>query len=253
MSQGQTLVHVRHGLVGAGRAARLAPARNGRWYRRAVPREDVPRYGPPDALLTPRYAGVKTFARCPLVESPEDVDVAVLGIPFDTATTNRPGARFGPEAIRSASIALRPYNPAQEAQVFGHLSVADLGDVDGDARQRPENGLPDSRASRADRSVRCQNPLPGRRPSRRARRAARARGGARAARPRSPRRTCGRVGRLRRRALLPRLALPQGAGGGLARSGALAPRRHARLRLRTGARRDARPTSASRSSPATSW
>ena len=94
-----------------------------------VPREDAPRYGPPDALTTPRYAGVKTFARCPLVESPEDVDVAVLGIPFDTATTNRPGARFGPEAIRSASIALRPYNPAQDAQVFGQLSVADLGDV----------------------------------------------------------------------------------------------------------------------------
>ena len=88
-----------------------------------------PRYGPPDALVAPRYTGPRTFARCPLVGSPEDVDVAVLGIPFDTATTNRPGARFGPEAIRSASIALRPYNPAQEAQVFGRLSVADLGDV----------------------------------------------------------------------------------------------------------------------------
>jgi agmatinase len=57
------------------------------------------------------------------------VDVAVLGIPFDTGTTNRPGTRFGPEAIRSASIALRPYNPVQGAQVFGSLSVADLGDV----------------------------------------------------------------------------------------------------------------------------
>jgi agmatinase len=88
-----------------------------------------PRYGPPDALTSPRYAGVKTFARCPLVEEPEGVDVAVLGIPFDTATTNRPGARFGPEAIRSASIALRPYNAVQKAQVFGRLSVADLGDV----------------------------------------------------------------------------------------------------------------------------
>jgi agmatinase len=88
-----------------------------------------PRYGPPDALTSPRYAGVKTFARCPLVEDPEGVDVAVLGIPFDTATTNRPGARFGPEAIRSASIALRPYNAVQKAQVFGRLSVADLGDV----------------------------------------------------------------------------------------------------------------------------
>jgi agmatinase len=88
-----------------------------------------PRYGPPDALKAPRYTGPRTFARCPLVDDPEGVDVAVLGIPFDTATTNRPGARFGPEAIRSASIALRPYNPAQEAQVFGRLSVADLGDV----------------------------------------------------------------------------------------------------------------------------
>ena len=87
---------------------------HGRWYRRRVAREDAPRYAPPDALTTPRYAGVKTFGRCPLVETPEDVDVAVLGIPFDTGTTNRAGARFGPEAIRSASIALRPYNPAQE-------------------------------------------------------------------------------------------------------------------------------------------
>jgi agmatinase len=88
-----------------------------------------PRYGPPDALVSPRYAGVKTFARCPHVDDPEGVDVAVLGIPFDTATTNRPGARFGPEAIRSASIALRPYNASQRAQVFGQLSVADLGDA----------------------------------------------------------------------------------------------------------------------------
>jgi agmatinase len=94
-----------------------------------VPTEDSPRYGPPDALTSPRYSGVKTFARCPLVDDPDGVDVAVLGIPFDTATTNRPGARFGPEAVRAASIALRPYNPAQDAQVFGALSVADLGDV----------------------------------------------------------------------------------------------------------------------------
>ncbi|HUF00947.1 MAG TPA: agmatinase [Gaiellaceae bacterium] len=94
-----------------------------------MPRDDAPRYGPPDALTAPRYTGPRTFARCPLVGDPDGVDVAVVGIPFDTATTNRPGARFGPEAIRSASIALRPYNPAQETQVFGALSVADLGDV----------------------------------------------------------------------------------------------------------------------------
>jgi agmatinase len=94
-----------------------------------VPGSETPRYAPPDALKAPRYTGVRTFARCPHVTDPEGVDVAVLGIPFDTATTNRPGARFGPEAVRSASIALRPYNPAQQAQVFEAISVADLGDV----------------------------------------------------------------------------------------------------------------------------
>jgi agmatinase len=88
-----------------------------------------PRYEPSDALVAPRYVGVRTFGRCPLVDDSEGVDVAVLGIPFDTGTTNRPGARFGPEAVRSASIALRPYNAAQGVQVFGSLSVADLGDV----------------------------------------------------------------------------------------------------------------------------
>ncbi|MDH4103194.1 MAG: agmatinase [Thermoleophilia bacterium] len=92
-------------------------------------REDAPRYEPPDAFAVPRYTGVKTFARCPLVESPAGVDVAVLGIPFDTGTTYRPGTRFGPEAVRSASMMLRPFNPVQGTQVFGRLSVADLGDV----------------------------------------------------------------------------------------------------------------------------
>ena len=94
-----------------------------------MPGAEPPRYAPPDALTAPRYTGIKTFARCPTTDDPEGVDVAVLGIPFDTATTNRPGTRFGPEAVRSASIALRPYNPVQRAQVFGRLSVADLGDV----------------------------------------------------------------------------------------------------------------------------
>jgi agmatinase len=94
-----------------------------------MPADDGPRYEPPDAFLTPRYSGARTFARCPLADVPDGVDVGVIGIPFDTATTMRPGARFGPEAIRSASVMLRPYNPVQQAQVFGRLSVADLGDL----------------------------------------------------------------------------------------------------------------------------
>jgi agmatinase len=73
---------------------------------------------------------VRTFARCPHVTDTDGVDVAVVGIPFDTATSRRPGARFGPEAIRSASIGLRPYHPPLDVDVFGKLSVVDRGDLD---------------------------------------------------------------------------------------------------------------------------
>jgi agmatinase len=90
----------------------------------------MPRYGPADASAVPRYAGVRTFARLPHVELPaEDVNAAVLGAPFDTATSFRPGARFGPEAIRSASALLRPYHPPLDVEVFGRLSVVDGGDL----------------------------------------------------------------------------------------------------------------------------
>ena len=95
------------------------------------------RYEPPDASRAPRYSGVRTFARCPFVpDSLEDVDVAVLGVPFDTGTSMRAGTRFGPEAIRSASVMLRPYNPSQATAVFGALSVVDRGDVE----VTPQNG-----------------------------------------------------------------------------------------------------------------
>src|SRR5215212_4742525 len=88
------------------------------------------RYGPPDAAHAPRYTGIRTFARCPHVTDLADVDVAVIGVPFDTATSRRPGARFGPEAIRSESIGLRPYHPPLDVDVFARLSVVDRGDVD---------------------------------------------------------------------------------------------------------------------------
>ncbi len=57
------------------------------------------------------------------------VDAAVYGIPFDTATTYRTGTRFGPEAIRSASALLRPYNPALDVNVVETLSIVDYGDL----------------------------------------------------------------------------------------------------------------------------
>jgi agmatinase len=92
---------------------------------------DVPHhYQPPDASAAPRYTGIRTFARLPHVALPrDDVDAAVLGVPFDTATSFRPGARFGPEAVRSASALLRPYHPPLDVDVFGTLSLVDGGDL----------------------------------------------------------------------------------------------------------------------------
>ena len=69
-----------------------------------------PPYRPVDARVYPRFAGVRTFMRLPHVTDLTGVDAAVYGIPFDTAVTFRPGARFGPEAIRSASALLRPFH-----------------------------------------------------------------------------------------------------------------------------------------------
>jgi agmatinase len=95
-------------------------------------------FEPPDATVAPRYTGVRTFARLPHVALPrDDVDAAVIGVPFDTATSFRSGARFGPEAIRSASSLLRPYHPALGVDVFATLSLVDGGDL----RVTPGNAL----------------------------------------------------------------------------------------------------------------
>ena len=91
---------------------------------------DAARHEPPDAMRAPRYTGVRTFARLPHTSDLDGVDVAVLGLPFDTGTSYRPGARFGPEAIRSASVLLRDHHPVQEVEVFSTLSVVDRGDAE---------------------------------------------------------------------------------------------------------------------------
>ena len=64
--------------------------------------------GPVDGRLVPRFAGAATFARLPEIDRVTDYDVAVLGVPFDNGTSYRPGARFGPMAVRQASRHLRP-------------------------------------------------------------------------------------------------------------------------------------------------
>ncbi|MBW4032386.1 MAG: agmatinase [Acidobacteria bacterium] len=85
--------------------------------------------GPPDASLSPRYAGIATFARLPQLRDVGHADIAVVGVPFDSGVSYRPGARFGPSHIREASRLLRPYNPAQDVEPFSSQQVADAGDI----------------------------------------------------------------------------------------------------------------------------
>lgn len=103
----------------------------------AITRDDL--YG---TTPEPTYGGVTSFMRRKYTKDMEGVDVAVLGVPFDTATTNRSGARLGPRAIRSASTIMaweRPYG--MEFDPFDKLAVVDAGDAHFDFG-RPEK-VPD--------------------------------------------------------------------------------------------------------------
>jgi agmatinase len=91
--------------------------------------EREPPVGPLDALRHPRYAGIRTFARLPSLDDVGRADIAVLGAPFDGATSFRPGARFGPAAIREAALLLRPYNEPLDVSPFAERQVADAGDA----------------------------------------------------------------------------------------------------------------------------
>ncbi len=95
----------------------------------ATPTARPPRVGPPDALTVPRYAGPDTFARLPRLSDVSHADVAILGIPFDSGVSFRPGARFGPSAIRTGSKLLRPYHPDLDTEPWSVLQVADAGDA----------------------------------------------------------------------------------------------------------------------------
>jgi agmatinase len=90
----------------------------------AITREDLR-----GTTAEPTYGGVVSFMRRKYTRELEGVDVAVMGVPFDTATTNRPGARLGPRAIRNASTIMaweRPYGTRFDP--FDKLAVADIGD-----------------------------------------------------------------------------------------------------------------------------
>ena len=90
----------------------------------------MPTFLPEDSLRTPRFVGITTFMRLPYTKDLQGVDVAVLGIPFDTGSPFRVGCRFGPSAVRAMSLMLRPINPYQNLNVFEECAIVDYGDAD---------------------------------------------------------------------------------------------------------------------------
>jgi agmatinase len=89
----------------------------------------VPNIGPLDSSRVPRFAGFATFARLPRIDQVERADIAVVGVPFDSGVSYRPGARFGPAAVREASRLLRPYHPELDVSPFAEKQVVDAGDI----------------------------------------------------------------------------------------------------------------------------
>ncbi len=97
-----------------------------------TPSERIARFRPASGMETPRYAGVASFMRLPVLApsaAAGEIDIGLVGIPFDGATTNRPGARLGPRAVREASTGTRQFNPATGVAPYALAACADLGDV----------------------------------------------------------------------------------------------------------------------------
>ena len=90
---------------------------------------DLPRNEPVLGTVLPRFAGVATFMRLPLVSDPTGLDIALIGVPWDGGTTNRPGARHGPREIRSQSTMMRRIHPVSRIAPYEIARIADLGDV----------------------------------------------------------------------------------------------------------------------------
>ncbi len=88
-------------------------------------------YQPLSGMVVPRFAGIATFMRLRCLDPAEAdrIDLGLVGIPFDGATTNRPGARLGPRGVREASSLMRLVNGATLVAPYELCACADLGDV----------------------------------------------------------------------------------------------------------------------------
>jgi len=84
---------------------------------------------PPDHTINPRYTGISTFMRTPYVQDPTNLDIAMIGVPFDSAVTNRPGARHGPREVRNQSSLIRRVHHVSKVNPFELCNVGDVGDT----------------------------------------------------------------------------------------------------------------------------
>ena len=80
-------------------------------------------------MSEPRFTEIATFMRAPLVESLDNVDIGLIGVPTDLGVTNRPGARHGPREIRNSSSLMRTFNLGMNINPYKLCRIADLGDV----------------------------------------------------------------------------------------------------------------------------
>ena len=87
------------------------------------------KFQPVDSGVTPRFAGHATFMRLPVVDDPRDVDIALVGVPWDGGTTNRPGPRHGPRQVRDMSSLIRSAHGVTKVQPYELCRIADLGDA----------------------------------------------------------------------------------------------------------------------------
>ncbi len=95
-------------------------------------RKRLEAYQPLSGMVVPRFAGISTFMRLPYLDpaqAPGEIDIALVGIPFDGATTNRPGARLGPRQVRDASSLMRLVNDGTLVAPYELCACADVGDV----------------------------------------------------------------------------------------------------------------------------
>ena len=98
--------------------------------KEASPRKIAkPRPQPVDALVYPRFSGIATFMRLPYVPRAEELDIALIGIPYDGGATYRSGPRFGPRHVRDQSCIIRPWNPVLQVNPFEKWRIGDCGDL----------------------------------------------------------------------------------------------------------------------------